>query len=426
MTYVLQRPPSMSSLAWMQALNEGGKSGQTDSGFKPQTSASEATQPDRSDAPCAASSPKLRDILRAHLEGGELNLSNLSPAEQDTVRALTVDEWQQLHRVAAANGGIGIGYVECEAEMLPHLMAGLQQLPNLDCLSVWAPAASRTLDFGTLGQEKPLRVNILGTPEAPLQITACKGIAVEGREAGCKAIQQSVVVTKDAETSVAPESRPLPLPRRHDSPPPRLPSLLATALPANLTAMLRTVASQPKFEKKPFDPNTVVRALLGCGKFDEQSEFGFDLKKLTPEQVPCIQALPADAWTAVQEAVEEEGWTVAWLDVHEDFHLGSLAPMLRPLSPLSRITVSAPKGRGFFIDLDKLQGPGAAGRLQEVAVRPRADRAFVISVPHFDEAVRVGLAKDAKPVEQAHFTKCSVYSVDVSGKTIVQRPFPTA
>jgi len=364
------------------------------------------------------SSRELRALLRERHVGLELNLCNLTPDEQATLGRLSADEWRHIQEKAAAKGGAGIAYVECDAVMLPMLLKGLQALANLDCLSVWAPERGGAVHFGILGQDRPLRCNILGTPTAPLQITGHPGLLLEGRETGCRAIRESTVKTLNGLEGA---QMHLPLSRQFESRPPSLPPLVNSRLHIELKAMLSAIATGPEFAAKPFDADAVALAFLNCAEFDEHCNLGFDLKKLTPEQVRCIEALPEAAWSAVQREFEDEELPVTWLDVHEDFSLGRLAPLLQPLSLLEKLTVSAPKGRGFFIDLARLRGPDAAGWLREVAVRPRADKQFAIAIPHLEGCgVKLVLARGASATE-AQLEKSVVFTVNADGRTVSQR-----
>jgi len=260
--------------------------------------------------------PQVAAALRGRISGLELNLCNLAPGEEACLKIFTPQDWEELQAAAASGGGAGIAYVELEAELLAHIRDGLQLLPNLDCVSVWAPLDGGTIDFGNLkGKSEPLRINILGSPENPLAITVLEGTKVQCRDLNSPAIRDSVVYTKSEPGDTNTEQVPLGL--ASPTPP-------AVHVPAD-------------------DLSVGLNALMRCGRYDASGSFGIDLRNMTSEQVRCVQALGAEVWAALQADAKRAGLKISWLHLHKDVIVdGKLTLALKQLSSLVTLTVATP------------------------------------------------------------------------------------
>lgn len=334
--------------------------------------------------------------FRRRIVGLELNLCQLTAMEERCIKQFLPEDWASLQAVAAASGGQGIAYVELEAELLPEVLPGLQQLHALDCLSVWAPSQGGSMDFGILsGGQDVLRINVLGTPAKPLDITVSNGVRIEGREHANASIAASQVYRTDEAGKV--NARPQPLPRRratlafaHST----MPCVGDAALHETLVHLLKaaTPTATPTLLSPLADPRAVASALVLCGRFDDSGDFGFDLKNLTVPHAHCVQTLPAEGWLALQDSAERAGEDISWIDLHDAFIItGEFVRKLNQLSPLLSLTVSTP-ARGIFLGLGKLQG--GAARLQEVRLRCGAGKTWALSVPCGVSVLPLGSAPD--------------------------------
>jgi len=320
--------------------------------------------------------------LQDRLLGLELNLvePKLSSELEQCLKAFRREDWSALQSVFSRKGGEGIAYLEIDAALLRHALPGLQQLPNLACVSVKVDGHSGTLDFGALkGKHDSLKINILGAPAAALNIIVAEGLSVEAKEGWHASVRQSQVRTRDSAGVVSEKSVPLAVERVMPRVEPPLPCVGDVALHRTLVAFFEGVALKPQLENVAFDPAAVATALVGCGRFDAWGDFGFDLKQLTPQQVRCVQALPPQAWLALQHSAEQAGEDITWLHLHDAFSVNAdLVVSLNQLSPLSRLSVATPP-RGIYLGLGKLQG--GAARLRELEVRCAPWKKWTISVP---------------------------------------------
>ena len=260
--------------------------------------------------------PQVAAALQGRISGFELNLCNLEPDEEACLKTFTPQDWEELQSAAASSGGAGIAYVELEAELLAHIRDGLQLLPNLDCVSVWAPPNGGAIDFGSLkGKCEPLRINILGSPENPLAITVLEGTKVQCRELSSPAIRDSVVYTRSETGDTNSEQVPLGL---------------ASPMP-------------PAVHVPADDLSVGLNALMRCGRYDSSGNFGMDLRNMTSEQVRCVQALGAEVWAALQADAKRAGLKISWLHLHKDVIVdGKLTLALKQLSSLVTLTVATP------------------------------------------------------------------------------------
>jgi hypothetical protein len=325
------------------------------------------------------------------LVGLELNLCHISPNDKTLLEAFQPDDWLALHQAtlsahpyaeageaAGAEAAGGIRYIEMEADLLKTVIRGLEKFPNLECLTVWAPKNGGTLDFGHLQGDK-LRINVLGTPDLPSEIIACKGVPVAAGSGSNAALKASWVRRRDGDT-VGKDSIPLgvstpPAPAEDDlvtklkQCAPLSPCLRDPKLRETLTSMVRTAAANSYFGPDPIDAATVADAILHCGTFDEIGAFGFDFRKLDESQARLVQALPVEAFAALQhyaariigDARTENGTDVHWVHLHDQFVInGSLITRLKAFAPLFRLFASVPLEPGEsdmieMIDFGELQ-----------------------------------------------------------------------
>jgi hypothetical protein len=270
----------------------------------------------------------------------------------------------------------------------------LEKFPNLECLTVWAPKNGGTLDFGHLQGDK-LRINVLGTPDLPSEIIACKGVPVAAGSGSNAALKASWVRRRDGDT-VDKDSVPLGVSTPSSRAEPPMPCLSDPKLRETLTSMVRTAVANSKFGPAPIDPAAVADDILRCAEFGESGDFGFDFTKLDPTAVRILQVLPSDAWKAMQDSAEKAGEGIAWVHLHHNFVLNEgLMAGLKQLSPLIQLSLTEPR-RGMLMNLGQLQGERI--RLQEIMVRSHPERlqhmALKITAPNDAQVFLHGLGAD--------------------------------
>jgi hypothetical protein len=358
---------------------------------------------------------KMATALAGRIVGLELNLCDLNSEEERCLNAWLPEDWAAFQVECTAGGGRGIAYVELNAEFVPDFVAGLQQLDALECVSVWVPARGDSIDFGILSAgNEPLRINILGTPTAPLKITASQGVMIEGKEGWHPNIASSLVYRTDLSGVVS--TVPVPLATRvaANSAPPPMPCVGDPELTETLVRLLQETARPARCIGDLLDARSVAQALIMCGSFDLLGDFGFNLERLTPQQARRVQALPTEAWTALQESAAQVGEDICWLKLHDVFAVtNSLVRSLNQLSPLFTLSVATPKN-GKTINLGKLQN--GAARLERVHVRCAPGTQCVVHVP--DQVTVLPVLTAAADEET---TSCEVIYEDRSGKVQSQR-----
>lgn len=293
--------------------------------------------------------------LRACITGRELKLCNLNAEMKSFLRAMRPEDWTQLQAAPTLLGGMGFGQFEIEADLLDCVLPWLQSLPNIECVSLWAPPDGGSIDFGLL---KPLRINILGTPAMPMEITVLDGVHVEGKESHNRAIQNSVVRKRDASGQVGNESTPLPL------------------------AHVPVTRVHPLQDAPSDDLAIGVKALMRCGIFDASGKFGIDITKLSPEHVKLVQVLGDRVWTTLAADARNAGLKVSWVSLHKDLRLDlALVSSLKRLFPLITISVPTLETPAAVLALDNPSAP-----------QPRVD------LPRVKEEAGGSISRELKPL----------------------------
>jgi hypothetical protein len=262
-----------------------------------------------------------------------IDLSNLSESEQRCIDALDESGWKALSKAVAKNAGSGYEYLECDASLLPKILRRLEKTRFAPRVAVWAPPGGGLMELGKLKGQ----IEILGTPDKPLQVCAAKDARVSAQEPRCHTIQQSQLRTRNRwGTLEAPRALPTDTAPsgRADAPPPReMPCVGDAQLHAKLTALLRS-SVQSRDPTDGFSPREAISALLLCGRFDDDERFGFDLKALDPRYAKWVEELPPDAWDAIRRSAGKCSQDIEWLDVPNAIDIHKIEANVHALRPV--------------------------------------------------------------------------------------------
>ena len=278
--------------------------------------------------------------LAKRVNGLSWNLNRLKPEEESRILRFSADDWLQMQNFCACNGGEGIAYVELDARLLgPKVLAGLHLLCNLECVTVDTTGFEGPIDFGMLrGKEGNLRINIVGEPKGPLNITVRKSVKVEGRNASSLTMARSLVFNRDEFGNIESEGVDLAMPgaivQRSN---PVMPLVGDNNLLASLETHLKEVAASPGFRNDRLDCKAIAQSIVLCGRFDSEDDFGLDFSWLNPLQMRCVQALPPLAWAKMRSGAERAQHSIEWLDIPGCLETQTLPESLRQLFPFPKM-----------------------------------------------------------------------------------------
>jgi hypothetical protein len=261
-----------------------------------------------------------------------IDLSNLSESERLCLDALDKSGWKALSKAVAKNAGSGYEYLECDASLLPTILRRLEKTRLVPHVAVWAPPGGGLLDLGKLKGD----IEILGTPEKPLQVCASRDARVSAQEPKCQAIVQSQLRTRNRwGTLEAPRALPTDAApgARADAPAPReMPCVGDAQLHARVTALAMTRA-QPRDPTDAVSASAAINALLLCGRFDDSERFGFDLTALDPRYAKWVEKLPPAGWDAIRRSAGKCSQDIEWLDVPKALDIHKIEANVRALRP---------------------------------------------------------------------------------------------